>query len=89
MISEAVIKMAVREFETGLRMMVRDNTGLHAFDLGKAKDGTMYSVLITIAPQFVIDSAIPGRPRLSRPLDPVPCEPTGTDEGSTGRPVLP
>lgn len=49
--TETVIQYAVKEFELALRMMAERKAIVHAFDLGTAPDGVLYSILIAIGPK--------------------------------------
>lgn len=59
MISEEVVKLAVVRFEEALRLMVENRHCVHAFDVGKAPDGEMWSCLIIVAPQRQVDMMFP------------------------------
>jgi len=64
--NEKVLEYAIKEAATALKIMFRDKSTLHVFDLGKGTDEVEYSVIISIAPKSIVDK-LPMRE--SKPLE--------------------
>jgi len=58
MMTDSLIRYAVGEFEIALKMMDRDNTPVHAFDLGHGSDGQVYSCLLIIGTKSAVNQAL-------------------------------
>lgn len=53
--SEKVITQTVKEFEIALRQMAIDRRTVHAFDVGTAPDGKMWSLLVIFGARQDVD----------------------------------